>query len=171
MWAQGPLVAYSIRYSIGVELHDPYIQEAKSLGTHNEFIKADCTQLEFAPGSFDAVLALDVVEHLSKEDGLALLRNMKGWARKKVIIEVPNGFTSGHVVDGNELQLHRAGYTAKELRDLGFEVRGMRLKTCPFSPNPFLNSVLQMIGYPMRALAYHQPMICWQYIAMPPAMR
>lgn len=94
------------------------------MGIHNKYIKADILKLEFEPKSFDAVIALAVIEHMTKEDGYALIEKMERWASKKIIITTTNGYLPQDEVEGNPLQVHKSGWTLKELRDLGFKVYG-----------------------------------------------
>jgi cyclopropane fatty-acyl-phospholipid synthase-like methyltransferase len=82
----------NIPFSVGVELFEPYLMESKKKKIHNQYIKADIRKVEFEPKSFDAVVVLDVLEHLSKEDGYKLIEKMERWARQKVIIFTPNGY-------------------------------------------------------------------------------
>ena len=159
---------YDVSYSVGVEVFDPYIEEAKKAHTHDELIKADCTTLEIKPKSFDVVLALDVMEHLGKQDSICLLDKMKSWARKKVIITTPNGFSPGHPADGNIFQMHKSGYTVDELRGLGFEVKGLGLKVPGYylPSNTLISTLVQIATYPARLISYYHPRLAYDLIAI-----
>ena len=50
--------------------------------------------LPFADNSFDVILILDVIEHLTKENGLKLLEEAKRVANKKIVIFTPLWWTS-----------------------------------------------------------------------------
>jgi len=78
-------------------------KESKKKQIHNEYILADLRKLEFKPKSFDAILCLEVIEHLTKEEGHDLIKKMEKWARKKIIITTPNGY------DCNPFQTHKSG--------------------------------------------------------------
>ena len=120
-----PIQYCDVPFSVGVELHDPYLEESKKKGLHNEYIKADIRKMELKPKSFDAVIAIDLLEHLTKQEGYTLIKKMETWARKKVIITRPNGYLWQNGYDDNPLQEHKSGWSVKELRDLGFKVYGM----------------------------------------------
>ena len=45
----------------------PYLLESKRKGIHNFYIRADIRNVEFAPGSFDAVLLVSVIEHMDRQ--------------------------------------------------------------------------------------------------------
>ena len=120
-----PLQYCEVPLKTGVDLFGPYLDQSKKKGIHNEYIEKDITKVEFKPKSFDAVMAFEVLEHLSKEEGLELLKKMERWARKKVIVTTPNGFTEQDEYDANPLQIHKSGWTAKEFEEKGFKVFGM----------------------------------------------
>lgn len=120
-----PLRHCNVPFSVGVELFDPYLEESKKKALHNEYIKADIRKIELKPRCFDAVIALDVLEHLTKEEGHTLIKKMETWARKKVIIATPNEYLWQDGYHDNPLQEHRSGWSTEELRDIGFRVRGI----------------------------------------------
>jgi len=120
-----PIHRCNIPFSVGVELSEPSLQESKRKGIHSQYIKADIRRLEFKPKSFDAVIAVDVLEHLTKDEGTELLGKMEQWAKKKVIITTPNGYLRQDAYENNPLQEHRSGWDVKELENLGFRVRGI----------------------------------------------
>jgi hypothetical protein len=120
-----PIQFCSVPYSVGVELFEPYLEESKRKGIHNQYIKADIRKLSFKQNSFDAVLALDVLEHLSNEESYELIEKMEEWAKKKVIIFTPNGFVWQNGYDNNPLQIHKSGGSVSELKNIGFKVYGI----------------------------------------------
>jgi SAM-dependent methyltransferase len=127
--AESPVRFFSKRLarSVGVDLHEPSLEASRRAGIHGETVRASVLEIgsRFPPKSFDAVVALDVVEHLEKEDGLRLLERMEALARRRVVVFTPNGFLPQGAVGGNELQRHLSGWEPEELARLGFTVRGM----------------------------------------------
>jgi SAM-dependent methyltransferase len=118
----------SSRYSVGVDVFEPDLQESKRKGLHTHYILGDVRKIEFKDGSFDGVLASEVIEHLTKEEGYELVKNMTRWARKKVIISTPNGEVHGSqiMIDFNPHQRHMSGWNIDEFKRLGFKVHGAR---------------------------------------------
>lgn len=113
-------------YRVGVDLFDPYLEKSRKAGIHNEYFKQDIRNLEnFKDNSFDVVYSSDVIEHLTKDEGMAMIRAMERIARKRVIISTPNGHRHQEEYDGNELQEHKSAWNAREFRALGFRVAGM----------------------------------------------
>jgi len=96
------------------------------------------------------VIALDVLEHLSKEEGYELLKKMERWARKKVIIFTPNGYVYQDGYDNNPFQEHKSGWGVKELEELGFKVFG-------------INGWKKLRGY--KASIKYKPSFLWERIS------
>jgi ubiquinone/menaquinone biosynthesis C-methylase UbiE len=75
-------------------------------------------------GIFNVVMAIDVIEHLEKPAALDLVREMKRLAENRVLLFTPDGFMpqekDNYNLGGDHWQTHRSGWTADELRDLGF---------------------------------------------------
>ncbi len=112
--------------TVGVEFFKPHFDEAVRSGRHTEYLNADITKVDFPDRSFDAVVLLDVLEHLPKEEGTRLLEKMQRWARRKVVVFTPNGFLEQDEFDENPLMAHQSGWETREMKALGFRVCGVR---------------------------------------------
>ncbi len=115
-------------YSVGVDAFGPSIEKSKKLGIHNAYKKGNVLAIDklFKKNQFDAVVALDLIEHLEKKQGYELIKKMSSVAKKKIIIMTPNGFYKQDPYDGNKWQIHRSGWTVDDFVKLGFTVRGIR---------------------------------------------
>lgn len=113
----------SVPYSVGVDIFEPSLKESRNRNLHTEYVLADVKYLEFKEKAFDAVIAFEVIEHLTKEQGRKLVSDMERWARKKVIISTPSGYVPLKPMD-NPFQRHMSGWNIAELRQLGFKVKG-----------------------------------------------
>lgn len=124
-----PIKSFSDRleYSMGVDNFIPYIERSKNLRIHSDYLISNvfdaCQKIK--DNFFDCVLALDLIEHLNKTDGLKLIKEMERMAKKKVIIFTPNGFLKQEIFDGNIRQVHLSGYSVKEMRNMGYKIFGM----------------------------------------------
>jgi hypothetical protein len=100
---------------------------ARARGTHAALVRTDAAGLDraFRPRAVDAVLALDVVEHFDREAAFGLMAAFEGIARRRVVVFTPNGFVPQPPAPDNPYQAHRSGFTADEMRRLGYRVRGM----------------------------------------------
>lgn len=91
---------------------------------------------------YDAVIAIDVIEHLPKEKGCHLLNMMQLRARKKIVIYTPNGFMEQGENNGNPLQRHLSGWTIRDFKKHGFEVEGALCHSA------FKNSIIRAVTAP-----------------------
>lgn len=72
-----------------VEAWAPYIERHNLAGRYTKVIAGDIrNQPDKLLADFDAVLLIDVIEHLPKDDGRALLDRIPGW----VIVSTPRHF-------------------------------------------------------------------------------
>ena len=111
---------------VGLEGYAPALEEARRARTHDEYFSGDVKQLGdlFSSRRFDACVALDVIEHLQKDDGWRMLADMERLATRRVIIFTPNGFMPQRSQHG-DLQEHFSGWTAEDMRQRGYRVLGM----------------------------------------------
>lgn len=124
--ADSPARMVGFERYVGLDGHGPVIEEAKRNDLGGEYVlgRAEDIVSLFGEKSFDCVVGLDLIEHLTKEDGLRLIADMERVARKRVLLFTPNGFLPQESRDG-DLQEHLSGWTAEEMRDLEFRVVGM----------------------------------------------
>lgn len=115
----------NIKYSVGVDAYSPYVEESKSRGIHTKYFCKSIQDLDFPERSFDAVVLIEVLEHMKEKDALIILKKSNVWAKKKVILTTPNGFIEQKSLDDNELQKHLSGWSVDKLRSLGFKIRGL----------------------------------------------
>lgn len=115
-------------YSEGFDIHRSSIEKIKRTKTHDKYKRGNAEKIDefYKPKSFDAVIALDLVEHLEKNYGLNFLRKIEAIARKKIIILTPNGFTKQDAIEDNPYQIHQSGWAVEEFKKLGYKVYGMR---------------------------------------------
>ncbi len=112
-------------YLVGVDGFKKSINTSKKLNIHDKYLHKNILEVnkDFKKKSFDAVIALDVIEHLEKKDGYKLLKIMESLATKKVILLTPNGFVN-QTGEGNGLQEHLSGWSVRDFKKEGFKVLG-----------------------------------------------
>lgn len=115
----------NIEYKVGVEPHVPYLQQTKAKQIHQVYLEDKIEHLNIPPKSYDAVVLIEVIEHLTKEEGLSVLEKAETWAKHKVIITTPNGYIRQKALDENPLQEHLSGWTVKDFKDRGYKVKGL----------------------------------------------
>lgn len=119
--------AHTIPVRVGVDGFATSIEASRRDGIHTAYHQLDLVDIgtHFAPGSFDCVLASDVIEHFTKTDGLRLMAAMERIARRKVLIFTPTGFLPQTPYEGNAMQAHLSGWDVDEMRDHGYRVIGI----------------------------------------------
>lgn len=154
-------------YSVGFDIFEPNIRKSKKAKIHDKYVIGDLLQVEkfFKPQAFDAVVALDVIEHFEKKDGWELLKQMEKIAKKKVIILTPFGFTEQHPYEDNPHQVHKSGWFIEDFIKNGYRVYGIRgfrfirgeyatIKYKPWFLWGFISTVSQVFVYNYPKLAY-----------------
>lgn len=115
---------FGFEHLTGVEGHRVSYIEADEKHTHDRLIYADIREVHSMEALYDACVALDVIEHLPKQDGVELLGSMEELSLKKVVIHTPSGFLPQHNIEYQDLQEHLSGWTPEEMRNYGYEVTG-----------------------------------------------
>ncbi len=116
------------RIRVGVDIYPEYFKHIES-DVPYAVIKYDVRKLSdiFVPKSFDIVIALDIVEHLEKEEALKMLACCEQIARHAVIVETPEGYIPQNIdilgYGGDIWQTHRSGWTANDFTSLGYTVK------------------------------------------------
>ncbi len=153
-------------YTVGVEYFKPYYEEAVQEARHKKYINANIMETEFEDKSFDAVVLLDVLEHLTKGEGDELLKRMERWAKKKVIVFTPNGFIPQEGYDSNPFMKHKSGWQAHEFKKMEYQVFGVRgfkfLKKYYWHDECGKPQLLTHISDITQVLTYHFPSLAFQ---------
>lgn len=112
--------------AVGVDAFAPELRKCKAKGSHHECLLCDVRNLPFRRKSFDIVLALQVIEHLEKEEGRKFIQALEEIARKQVVITTPVGLYRQKDINKhpNPYQKHRAVWFPTEFKSLGYKVRG-----------------------------------------------
>ena len=146
-------------FSVGIDLYAPYIKECKRQGIHDDYVIGDACFLPFKRKSFDIVLCLQVVEHLSKSDGLRLIKSVEEIARKQVIISTPASPFRQDEYDDNPLQTHKSSWVPAEFRALGYKVKGQGLRLV-YGERGLAHCLPRYLKYPAFIVSYFfQPLI------------
>lgn len=109
---------------IGLDRYMPSLLANRARGCYSGWIQGDLLALPIGDQSVDAVVSLDVIEHLEKEEGIALLKRLESVARRRVVVLTPNGFVPQPAND-NPWQLHKSGWTVEDFESLGYRVSGV----------------------------------------------
>lgn len=116
-----------VSHPTGIDGYKPSVEQARKNHSHDEMIHGDVRELDryFRPKQFDACVALDVIEHLVKEDGFKLMQNMERIAAKRVLFLTPSGFLPQKHATNDDLQEHLSGWESSEMAGYGYRVSGL----------------------------------------------
>jgi ubiquinone/menaquinone biosynthesis C-methylase UbiE len=110
-------------YTVGADIFKPSLLTLKILKFYDDLVLADGRHLPFKDETFDAVLALEVIEHMNKQEGYNFLIHMTRLAKKKVILSTPSGFKPQDEY-ANVYAKHLSGWNPEEFKAWGFKVMG-----------------------------------------------
>ncbi len=114
--------------SEGIEIYPKTLSLSKKRKLHDVYRLGDIRKLNrfYKRKSFDAAVSIDVIEHLKKNEAIAMIKMMETIATKRVILLTPNGFYKQEAYDGNPYQIHKSGWVRSDLEKLGYKVYGLR---------------------------------------------
>ena len=122
------------RYKVaGFDIFEEAVAFRKKGYPKGEYFVMDARNLNSLTQRYDLVMAHHVIEHLTKEEGLTLLKNIEKVAIKQIIIGTPIGFVNTDyavALHNNEHDRHHSGW-----QPLFFENRGYTIYQ---DPNIFL---------------------------------
>lgn len=100
--------------------------------------------------SFDLVVCMDVIEHLSRADGYRLIYEMNRITKEALALSCPNGFMWQPPSKENPFQAHISSWSPRDFREVGFRkvlgYHGLKATTLPFQKKRYsLNLVTGLI--------------------------
>jgi hypothetical protein len=103
----------------GVEAHEPYLGPLHR-AVYDELIIGDAREVvPKLDGHWDLAMMIDVFEHLTPDDGRALVEALAQKATS-VLVSVPYRDIEQGATHENEFERHRAHYDAAKLHAIGF---------------------------------------------------
>jgi SAM-dependent methyltransferase len=144
---------------IGVDINSFFIKNCKQKRIYDALILADICDLPLKRKIVDTVVCVQVIEHLTKSDGIKLIQNLETLARRQVIFSVPIDLPPlGGDVNKPLGGPHKCSWTPDEFKRLGYKVRG----ECPsFLGGYELSFILPLIG-----LVYFNPNIAGSMVCV-----
>ena len=106
----------------GIEACDVYLTPVHEY-CYNNLIIGNALEIlpTLADNSYELVLAIDILEHFTKTDGLEFLTQIKRIANKAVLISTPKEFIPQEV-EANPYENHRSFWEKEELIKNGFPI-------------------------------------------------
>jgi len=110
--------ARKVKIEVGVDVWKPYLEVAKKRYTLG-VIQAHTGYLPLKDKSFDVALTIELIEHLTVEDGFKHLSEVERVARKRVILSTPKGFFDTKLPYPEK---HMSGWDVNNFNGYTFEV-------------------------------------------------
>lgn len=114
-------------HSVGIDVWPDQIEKVRRLNAHDDYVVGDVRTLDLGR-QFDVVVLNHVIEHVSRDEGVELLRRLEGLARRLLVVSTPNGFLEQVPVDGNPFQRHWSGWFPHDFEARGYTVFGSGLR-------------------------------------------
>jgi len=92
---------------------------------YDELIMADVRYLPFKDLAMDYSLACEIIEHLSKEGGIKMIKELERVTKKKILLTTP--YASWYY-EKPKVNGHITKWKPKEFKEMGFKVRGIGSK-------------------------------------------
>lgn len=113
---------------IGVDVEPSYLKTCKQHQIYDSLILASASSLPFREKIFDYIVATEIIEHLSKQQGEKMLTELSSLSKGKIILTTPNGYVRQQPCNAPKSETHMSGWVARELRSWGYKVRGIGLR-------------------------------------------
>ena len=147
----------------GIEPYKPFLKRALKSGAYDKIIVGNAQNLKYLPDSFDIVISSQVLEYLTKREGIEFIKKCKKIAKRQTIIAAYIGDCKHVNAEGNPYQTAKSEWYPEDLRKLGFRVygQGLRLvyKENGYNPKKIdFKFILPMIfSYLISPLVYYFP--------------
>lgn len=148
---------------IGMEINNDYINFCKKFNIYDQIIKQSLPKLPFKNSSVNLILCTEVIEHLTRKDGLMLLDEIERVCRGRAIITTPNIFFE--TMPGDPEDKHLSIWSIKDFRSRGYKVYGIGLKMPLLWGDKFLK-IKQALYYFLTPISYLFPFIGGSLIAV-----
>lgn len=141
---------------IGVDLNKNYLNFCIKHNIYDKVIDHSITKLPFDNKSIDLLISSEVIEHLSKEDGMKFLGEVERVCRGRVIITTPNIFFD--TFEEGEEDKHRSLWKIDDFKKIGYKIYGVGLKI-KIDRSDRLYRIKQSLSLALTPLAYVFPSI------------
>jgi len=115
----------AVEYTVGLDVWRLNLKFVKKHKVYDDVILADARFLPFANKSFNIACACEFIHCLNKDEGIVILNELERVSGQRTIVSVPNkGMTFG-VDPENPFEKNVSEWSAKELRNLGYDIMGI----------------------------------------------
>jgi SAM-dependent methyltransferase len=142
--------------STGIDIFPDNVRLAKENGNYKEVIQGDIRDMQIDK-TFDAVICVDVIEHVSKEDGMVLLGKIEFMAKKTIIIVTSWGYQPIPARTDNPYLNHQCGWIPEEFKKRGYKIYPFKAIRWHFGNHPILLASSYLLSVILRPLIIRYP--------------
>lgn len=111
-------------YIVGLDMDKENLKLSRRFRIYDEVVVGDVRSLPFKEKAFDIVLACEVIEHLSRQDGEKMLDEIDRVQTSISVVTTPNGFRP----EPYGPCPHISGWSVKDFKKRGYTVHGLGFK-------------------------------------------
>lgn len=161
-----PAAAVTRRFDhrlVGLDIFLPVLRNARHSKGYSDLVLGDGSHLPFGDDSFHIVVCTEVLEHLSRDQGIRLLQELERVSGWLVMVSCPVGKWEQQPRDGNPYQQHQYVWDLEEIRQMRFnKVRGVGLRgfsgdNWTAMVNSRLRPFLRLLGLLATMVSYRSP--------------
>ena len=139
---------------IGFDVYLPYLKFCKTFRVYDDLLLASANRLPFRNKSVHLVLASELVEHLSRTEATAFLKETERVCRGRIILTTPNGprRMGSWSSPTPRSEMHKSGWEASDLTSFKYKVYGLGFKWIKLTELYPIGSALHFIFTPFTYL-------------------
>lgn len=141
---------------IGMDINKDSLEFCDSFNIYDKLVTARLPKLPFKDKSIDFLLCTEVIEHLKKKEGLALLKEVDRVCKGRAIVSTPNLFFD--TMYGEKEDNHKSIWKTGDFRRFGYSVYGLGIRT-PLLLGDSILRIKQALYYLFTPLSYFIPEI------------
>lgn len=161
----------------GIDIYQKSIETARKRNIYCKLIRGDLLKTikkNNLKSKYDVVFFSQVIEHLTKDEGMKILKEIENLAKKRIVVGTPRGAMEQphEFLDGNPHQVHKSGWGIEDFTSRGYKVSGVGFlpiwshRGLGRNANFFKKIISNIISYLMSPIVYFFPTLAAGIIAI-----
>jgi SAM-dependent methyltransferase len=126
-------VYHQPRILIGIDMFLPSLKTCKFHRIYDDVVLSDAHVLPFKSGTFDIVIASEIIGHMEKGIAIKMLEEAERIATERVIVATPNKAERQEYSDVNPWEARLSSWTVNDFRNRGYKVFGIGFGSYTFA--------------------------------------
>jgi len=119
---------------VGIDLNSEFLEFCSEHKIYDSLVKHKLPKLPFPDKSVDFLLCTEVIEHLTKKEGIILLKEIDRVCKERAIVSTPNIFFKAEL--NEDADVHRSLWTVDDFEKFDYRVRGLGFRTALLPKDP-----------------------------------